>query len=441
MQHHIPVEGDRDMAAQGAFFAFLASPFPSHLGQMSLAVAELLRRGHRVEMWADESLRQTSEKLGAGFRLVPLEKGSADRTTSYSERPLDYYARFAFPLVVKQLPRILELCEKLAPNVIHSNSRIYTAAVASRLTGIPCSNHCCSGLSFGLIPEDLFGFHLSGEKPPRKRQIMIAMNRAFHKEVDLLFERIVAGPLAIAPVDNVLGLVSDRCVLALSCRELSNPRLAALPQTVFTGPLIADGKLPAAGTEGEYCYVSLGTWPLEPRVTIDLYRTIISGIVRKHRVVVGLGGRFEPTDLGMEDERVLVLKYAPQESMIRNADAVICHGGCQTVHEALYFGKPLVILPPSLAEPLELSHKVARAGAGVVLDYLSAAQSDVLRAVETVLGEESFRRSAESLGQLLRGEGGLDRAVEALERLAAQPASQVPEGDIGQPSHSARETR
>jgi len=145
--------------------------------------------------------------------------------------------------------------------------------------------------------------------------------------------------------------------------------------------------------------------------------------------------------LGMEDERVLVLKYAPQESMIRNADAVICHGGCQTVHEALYFGKPLVILPPSLAEPLELSHKVARAGAGVVLDYLSAAQSDVLRAVETVLGEESFRRSAESLGQSLRGEGGLDRAVEALERLAAQPASQVPEGDIGQPSHSARETR
>jgi len=429
------------MAARGAFFAFLASPFPSHLGQMSLAVAQLLRRGHRVEIWADESVRQTSEKLGAGFRRVPPEKGSAEWTTSYSERPLDYYARCAFPLVVKQLPRTLELCEKLAPNVIHSNSRIYTAAVASRLTGIPCTNHCGSGLSFGLIPEDLFGFHLSGETPPRKRQIMIAMNRAFHKNVDLLFERIVAGPLAIAPVDNVLGLVSDRCVLALSCRELSNPRLAALPQTVFTGPLIADRTLPAAGTENQYCYVSLGTWPLEPRMTIDLYRTIVSGIVRTHRVVVGLGGRFEPTDLAMDDERVLVLKYAPQESMIRNADAVICHGGCQTVHEALYFGKPLVILPPGLAEPLELSHKVAQAGAGVVLDTLSAAHSNVLRAVETVLGEASFRRSAESLAQSLRDEGGLDRAVEALERSATRPAPQVPQGDVGQPSHSARETQ
>jgi len=403
------------------FFAFLTSPFPSHLGQMALAVVELVRRDHRVEIWGDESSRQTAEKLGAGFRLVPLENGLTKGVTGYNQRPQDYYAGFAFPLVTQQLPRVLELCEKLSPDVIHANSRIYTAVIASRLTGIPCSNHCCSGLSFGLIPEDLFGIPLNGDEPPRKRQIMIAMNRAFHTEIDGLFERIVAKPLNIAPVENILGIVSERCVLTLSCPELSNPRLAAFPQTVFTGPLMAGGPSRVTGGESEYCYVSLGTWPLDTQTTISLYRTIIAGIPRKYRAIVGLGSRFDPAELGIQDKRVTILKYAPQEALIRNAAAIVCHGGCQTIHEALYFGKPLVILPPSLAEPLELSRNVVRAGAGIILDYRSAVSDNVRQAVETVLFDESFRRSAESLSRSLQKAGGLDLAAKSLERLAVNP--------------------
>lgn len=399
------------------FFVFLTSPFPSHLGQMSLAVTELLSHGHTVEIWGDESTESVAQRTGAGFQLVPLARDLTDNITSFRQRPQDYYSNFAFPLVLQQLPRVLELCEKNRPDVIHSNSRIYAAAIASRLTGIPCSNHCGSGLSFGLIPEDLFGFHLDNRELPRKREIMIAMNRAFHREIDSLFEQIVAQTLGIPPVDNVLGLVSDRCVLSLSCPELSNPRLAALPQTTCTGPLI-DGTQELC-TQSDYCYVSLGTWPLEPKATINLYRRIIAGILRKYRVVVGLGGRFEPSDLAIEDERVSLLSYAPQEAMIRSAVAVICHGGCQTIHESLYFGKPLVMLPPNLAEPQELSHMVARRKAGLVLDYRIVDNDDIHRAVSTILADNSFRLSAENIGKSLRKSGGLGRAVESLERLGA----------------------
>lgn len=397
------------------FFAFITSPFPSHLGQMLLAVKELLRRGHRVEIWGDESSEPVAKRVGAGFQIVPLNGGLSDNITSFNQRPQDYYAHFAFPLVFRQFPRVLELCELDPPDVIHSNSRIYTAAIASRLTGIPCSNHCCSGWSFGLVPEDLFGFRRDDNDSPRKREMMVAMNRAFHREIDSLFEQIVTRPLGIASVENVLGLVSDRCVLVLSCDELSNPRLAALSQTVCTGPLMDAEQV--FNTPSDYCYVSLGTWPLEPEATINLYRIIISGIPQKYRVIVGLGGRFEPSDLTIEDERISILKYAPQEAMIRNAAAVICHGGCQTIHEALYYGKPLVMLPPNLAEPQELSQTVARKGAGILSDYCNIDSNDVQQAVNTVLAEDSYRCSAESIGQSLRKAGGLNRAVESLERL------------------------
>lgn len=420
------------------FFAFLTSPFPSHLGQMSLAVRELLRRGHRAEIWGDDSSEQIARELGAAFELVPLTRDLIDGVTRYSQRPQDYYSHFAFPLTVQQLPQVLELCEKRSPDMIHSNSRIYTAAIATRLTGIPCSNHCCSGLSFGLIPEDLFGFHLTGDEPPRRRDLMIAMNRSFHRQIDSLFERIVARPLSLEPIQNVLGMISDECVLSLSCLQLANPRLAALPQTVFTGPLIAE-TASAACLEGDYCYVSLGTWPLDMDTTINLYRTIIAGIPREYRVIVGLGGRCEPRELAVKDDRVLVLKYAPQSSLVRSALAVVCHGGCQTVHEALYFGKPLVMLPPGLAEPQDLSHKVARWGAGVVLDYRNATSDDIRRTVSEVIRGQAFGRCAEHLGRSLRSSGGLDRAVESFERLVAKALRRPPRQTFEQPSHSAGE--
>ena len=420
------------------FFVFLSSPFPSHLGQISLAISELLRRGHKVEVWGDASLEQTANRLGAGFRLVPLPGALADQTTGYTPRPRDYYARFAFPLVAHQLPCLLELCDQHTPDLIHSNSHIYTAALASRITGIACSNHCCSGLSFGLVPEDLYGIRQTGAESQRKRDLMVTMNRAFHREMDSLFNRTVTEPLRLEPVHNILGLVSGSCVLALSCPELANLRLAALPQTVFTGPLLSS-LIPPPGAGKEYCYVSLGTWPLDLEATVELYRAIIAGIPREYRVVVGLGGRFEPSHLGIDDDRVVIHKYAPQDLLISGANLVVCHGGCQTVHEALYFAKPLVMLPPNLTEPREMSDRVAGVGAGLVLDPHKSSSEDIRRAVVTLCSDDSFRQSAQRLGRSLRSAGGLQRAVESLERAAAMPAKRGRNRDARCPAHSEQE--
>lgn len=403
------------------YFAFISSPFPSHLGQMSLAIQELLRRGHRVEIWGGESLRQVATRLGAYFELLPLEDNWYSRARGSNNSPLDYYTHVAFPLVKQQIPRVLDLCADRRPDLLHSNSRVYTAALASRLTGIPCSNHCCSGLSFGLIPEDMFGCCLTDDEPQRKRDLLLARNIAFHEEVDSLFQKIVSESLGIEPINNVLGLCSDNCVLTLSCPELSNARLAALPQTLFTGPLISHDKQ-GRTAQSDYCYVSLGTWPLDAEATLTLYRELIAAVPEPYRVVVGLGGRFDPSELGIDDKRVTALRYAPQEQLIRGAAAVLCHGGCQTVNEALYFSKPLLMLPPLIAEPREISHKVVATQAGIMLDYRGCPPNSIAAAIHKLLRESKYRRAAERLSQTLRAAGGLMKAVSTLESFATTNA-------------------
>jgi hypothetical protein len=399
------------------YLAILCSPFPSHLGQMAWAIPRLVERGHRLELWGGRQTAQTAADLGVGYRPVQESGDIVEQAAAGHPRIQDYYLRCAFPLVVQQLPQVLRWCRKDPPDLLHSNSRVYTAAVASRLTGIPATNHCCSGLSFGLVPEDLFGFCPSGQEAPRKREVMLAMSRSFFRQMDDVFEEMVAKPWGLPRIDNAIGLTSGRAVLALTCAALSNPRLAALPYVHLVGPLVPPAA-PVPAHPRPYAYVSLGTWPLPLQETLSLYRAVIAAIPNRYHVVAGLGGRFAPRDLACEDPRLAAYRYAPQTSLIHGAEFVVCHGGCQTVHEALFFGKPLIVIPPNLAEPRELSWQAHRACAAVVLAPEERDVRCIRSAIEDLVREPRYARAAESLSRALRGSGGVDRCIGILEKIA-----------------------
>ena len=98
-----------------------------------------------------------------------------------------------------------------------------------------------------------------------------------------------------------------------------------------------------------------------------------------------LGGLATADSLGIDDARVVVFERAPQLEAIKHSELVLCHGGCQTVHEALYYAKAVIAIPHH-AEASEMANSVERNGAGIRISAAQIGGDALSSAVERVTG-------------------------------------------------------
>jgi MGT family glycosyltransferase len=113
---------------------------------------------------------------------------------------------------------------------------------------------------------------------------------------------------------------------------------------------------------------------------------------------------------------VRTLAYAPQREIIAAAGAVICHGGHNTVCEALACGVPLVVAPIRDDQPI-VAEQVVRAGAGVRVRFDRAGASQIGEALDTVLNDPRYRVGAARIRDSFRAAGGSQAAADHLAAL------------------------
>ena len=118
---------------------------------------------------------------------------------------------------------------------------------------------------------------------------------------------------------------------------------------------------------------------------------------------------------------VIVRREVPQLALLRRVDAVVCHGGHNTVCEALAHGLPLVIAPIVFDQP-GVAQLVVEAGAGIRVKFARVRARELRRAVDAVLQEPRYRLAAERIQESFRSAGGSAAAAVALEELARAPA-------------------
>ena len=100
--------------------------------------------------------------------------------------------------------------------------------------------------------------------------------------------------------------------------------------------------------------------------------------------------------------------------MLRSCDLAICHGGNNTVTEALWAGVPLLVCPFS-TDQFAGAEDVRRAGLGDVFDPNAAAPEEIAdRALRVLAGLEPRRAAA--LGVALRERFGPQHASRLVER-------------------------
>ena len=109
-----------------------------------------------------------------------------------------------------------------------------------------------------------------------------------------------------------------------------------------------------------------------------------------YRVIVSKGPQHELLRL---PETMAGEEFLPQTSILPQVDAVITHGGNNTVTECFHFGKPMVVLP-LFWDQYDNAQRVHETGFGLRLDTYGHAPEELLGAVDAVLADECDARAA-----------------------------------------------
>jgi UDP:flavonoid glycosyltransferase YjiC (YdhE family) len=88
------------------------------------------------------------------------------------------------------------------------------------------------------------------------------------------------------------------------------------------------------------------------------------------------------------------------ESVLEEADLVICHAGSGVVSESLLAGVPLLMMPTNVEQHLQGS-RVRETGAGVLIGE-ARTKSDLSTAVRELLSNSRYRSNAQSFAALHR---------------------------------------
>ncbi|KTS79128.1 Zeaxanthin glucosyltransferase [Pseudomonas oryzihabitans] len=119
----------------------------------------------------------------------------------------------------------------------------------------------------------------------------------------------------------------------------------------------------------------------------------------------------------LDDGATWVTDFAPQEAAIARADAVITHGGFNTVLDALAAGKPMLALPMVFDQP-GIARRLERIGAGLCLAPRLASRARIIQALGAVLADPDYRRAAERFVPIAAAAGGVDAAARLVDGLA-----------------------
>jgi MGT family glycosyltransferase len=163
--------------------------------------------------------------------------------------------------------------------------------------------------------------------------------------------------------------------------------------------------------DGRLVYLSLGS--LGSADVLLMQRLIDTLAETDHRVIVSLGPQHDQLTLhdGMVGE-----EFLPQTTILPQVDAVVTHGGNNTITECLWFGKPMVVLP-LFWDQYDNAQRMDETGFGVRLDTYHHTPDELTGALNRVLNDGALHARLAAVSGRLRKTPGTERAADLIERL------------------------
>ncbi|OQS03423.1 transient receptor potential Ca2 channel (TRP-CC) family protein [Thraustotheca clavata] len=426
-------------ALEQKYVSFVSIPVLERVLPMKHMAQELLRRGYRVSFALPEMYRHwVSDIHGLEFislgKIVPSTLysltvkssiGNAGMYTSYLAS-LQYYASFQKPMY---LPLLSDYAEDIPSIVVVDR---YTFAAMD----------VCNNLSVPFIINNPY-LLLDIDNPPSyvpapfSRYPMATQTvwqrcaNGFHRLRFRLANSALATSLKKTrdelsiPLPSMYNIYGERLVLTNTVFGLENPRpmsplhrlVGALHKSqdyIVSAPEL-DAFL-ARDRDGAVAVVDFGT---DVILSLDFIEIIIS-VLRElecrtiWKLTPEMQKVLQPTGM-LESSDIFFSSTTPEDFPSNHSSIrfLLTSGSFYTVQTALCAGKPIITIPFS-AEQAEFADRVARAGAGVVIEATKVTTQSLTFAMELIITQPRWTQAAIKLGGLLDMAGGAIEAVNAI---------------------------
>lgn len=384
--------------------AVVASSAPSHMQPHLAAVAELVRRGHRVRYLVGGHLSDLARPARAdviGYdSLLPGSPGAG-------QWPEDDTAGMQMFLddSIHVLPQVHAALDADRPDIVLYDIGAFAGPVAADLWGIPSAQLSPSTVAWDGYHEDMAEvldplFNSEGGK-------------AYLRDFDAWLE--AAG--TSLTFDEVTG-VPRRCLVLIPRILQPNADRVDSGRYRFVGPCIDPRRddpgdwAPPPG-DGPLALLAFGTAYSD---RIDVYRNIIEALEGIGWRLVIAKGRVEPDTIGPVPDWVQLQTTVPQPAVLRMADVFVTHAGMGSCTEGLWYGVPMVAIAQAVDQPAN-ADQLEAIGVGRHLTGDSPKPVEIREAIVDVASDPQVRLRLNEIRDELHRAGGPGSAADAVEEI------------------------
>ncbi len=146
---------------------------------------------------------------------------------------------------------------------------------------------------------------------------------------------------------------------------------------------------------------------------IDLYKRQIAVLGRlPYRVLMNVGDYLDA--YGDLPGNVQIASFFPQPAVLPHCDIVVHHGGNNTFNEALYFGKPSLIMP-FCWDGLDNATRIQETGYGLKLPRYSWTDAELASALERLLADRAMRERLRQVSAHMESADGRRKAARLID--------------------------
>jgi MGT family glycosyltransferase len=161
--------------------------------------------------------------------------------------------------------------------------------------------------------------------------------------------------------------------------------------------------------DGALVYLSLGSLG---SADVELMQRLVDLLAAGgYRAIVSKGPQHDQIELR---EGQAGAELVPQPALLPRVDAVITHGGNNTVTECLHFGKPMVVLP-LFWDQHDNAQRMDELGLGVRLPTFEFEDAQLGEAVDRLVADEALAARMKEISKERQLNPGTERAAECIE--------------------------
>jgi MGT family glycosyltransferase len=390
-----------------AKFLFVVPPFFGHISPTLSIGASLIARGHEVKWLGLTPLDVKHIPAGGEFIVPEAElKEHREQISRILKRQDDGPAcsgpeamKLALEETYVPFARIMmkglsNFVDDWKPDVIINDCITFAGALCAHIKGIPC-------VTTTPVPPDVMGD--TANNSPKIFEWQQNLIKGLQHEFGIYGDEIFIHSHKLNMVftsQTFAGFVE-----VPSQMKFVGPVKGRPNQADFDWERLARATTPKV-------FVSLGTLLVDIRA--EFFQKLITAFADQPITIVAATN---PDIFEVWPDNFIVNSFVPQTELMPHMDAVICHGGFNTVNDTFINGLPMLITPIAY-DHFHTAKLIENAGCGISIRYKRLRINDLKNAVFELLENPEYRNSAIKIKETFIEAGGNDKAVQLLEDFA-----------------------